>query len=929
MNRVLVCLTVEHDLRFVALAGALCFMSSLLAVILMKRARNAGNAARSIWLGTAGMVAGFGIWATHFVAMLAYETIVSPFYEPSLTLVSLVIAIVATTAAVVTASLVRGKGGSVAAGLLFGSGISCMHFTGMAALQFSGMIEWDRSLVISAILLAIVFSTVAFHISSHGHSGKARTLGAALMLVLGIVAMHFTAMGAVGVIGQTEAYGMGSGLSPMLMSVAITSVSVLLMLTAFVAVILARRAERVLAFRENRFRMLVQGVTDYAMYVLDTEGNVTNWNAGAQRTKGYTAEEIVGSHFSCFYSEDDRKSGLPDKALETAFRDGKFSAEGLRYRKNGKAFWAHVIIQPIYDDKGVHVGFAKITRDLTEQKQQAAKLQQASDNLSMALEHMANGICLFDDAGRVVLHNPRLCEIAGFDPDVDIVGKTLRELCDLGLRGASGEGNEADTFYRMDREHFSRPGGGDYICKIANGKTIRMVHRPFGKSGSWVSTIEDITERVQAENRISHLARHDALTGLPNRRYFLERLDTALLAAERKNERIAAVCIDLDGFKDINDTFGHAAGDRMLSTLAQRMLESSMPGEMLGRIGGDEFIAFRTFSSDNELQDFLGRINTALTARMDIGHSEFSPAASLGIAIYPQDAADRDKLLANADMAMYRSKGSLDEKISYYEAGMDEAARERRAMGRDLWGALERNEFFLVYQSQRSVRTDEITGYEVLLRWQHPVHGLVSPAVFIPIAEECGAISAIGDWVLETACREAAGWRPGYRIAVNLSPLQLANNSLPDKVRQILFDTGMPASRLELEVTESAIIGDKARALHILRQIKALGVSIAIDDFGTGYSSLETLRSFPFDKIKLDRSFVTGLETCRQSKAFVRAIVALGKSLDVSVLAEGVETEAQMRVLEAENCDEVQGFLFGKPGRFEGEEDRETLRSCA
>jgi len=267
-------------------------------------------------------------------------------------------------------------------------------------------------------------------------------------------------------------------------------------------------------------------------------------------------------------------------------------------------------------------------------------------------------------------------------------------------------------------------------------------------------------------------------------------------------------------------------------------------------------------------------------------------------------------------MAVYRSKASSGEKITFYQVGMDEAARNRRGMGRDIWMALEKKQFFLTYQVQRSVQDGSVTGYEVLLRWMHPEKGLISPAEFIPVAEECGAISAIGDWVLEHACREAATWPIPSKIAVNLSPLQLNNVILIEKVRDILFRTGLPPSRLELEVTESAIIADKARALHILRHLKEMGVTIAIDDFGTGYSSLETLRSFPFDKIKLDRSFVTEIDT-RQSKAFVRAIIALGKSLDVAILAEGVETEDQLAVLHLEGCDEVQGFLFGRPETME------------
>lgn len=929
MDRVLNCLTVEHDIRMVALAGVLCFLSSLLAIVLMQRARaSADRSVGFVWLATAGAAAGFGIWATHFVAMLAFTTLAGAVYAQGLTFASLLIAIGVTTSAIALMTFMPGRATFIAAGMLFGAGVSSMHFTGMAATEFGGTFEWDRSLVSVAIVMAVLMAVAGFFAVSNAASGKVRIFLAALSLTLGIVSMHFTAMGAAGVTGHPGMPDIAGNMSPVLMVVSIAAVSLILLSAGFSAAIWARKTELAILSGEMNFRMLVQGVTDYAIYMLDTDGYVSNWNAGAERAKGYTAGEIVGEHFSRFYSAQDRDNGLPARALTTALTTGKFEAEGWRLRKDGSRFWAHVVIDPIFNESGEHIGFAKITRDRTEHMENALRLRRTTENLALALENMANGICLYDSNETIVLHNPRVREIFGIPADIELVGMDFRALCELRMSYDADNDGDPVAFYNMNRALVRRPGGGEYVRRIANGKIVRTVHRPV-IDGGWVSTVEDITERVEAENRISHLARHDALTGLPNRRYLLEKLDSALAAADRKGEKLAAICIDLDGFKEVNDTFGHSAGDAMLCGLAQRMLDISGAEEMVGRVGGDEFVAFRPFSTDSELQDFVGRLMTALTERLDVGHSDITPAASLGIAIYPQDADERDKLLADADMAMYRSKASLDEKISYYEASMDEAARERRALGRDLWKAIDNGEFYLAYQSQRSIRTDEITGYEVLLRWQHPVHGLISPAVFIPVAEECGAISAIGDWVLENACREAAAWPIGYRIAVNLSPLQLGNIGLAEKVRRILFETGLPASRLELEVTESAIIGDKTRALHILRQIKALGVTIAIDDFGTGYSSLETLRSFPFDKIKLDRSFVTGLETCRQSKAFVRAIVALGKSLQVSVLAEGVETEEQMRVLQAEDCDEVQGFLFGKPGKFSEQVTPGRARSVA
>ena len=911
MYKVVTCLAFEHDLRLVLLAGTLCFLSSYVAFMLLRRGRASEGWARLIWLMSAGAAGGFGIWTTHFVAMLAYDPGVVLGYELSQTLLSLVIAVLTTSAATACAVFLTGIGAALGAGLLFGVGVSSMHFIGMAAIEFPGSLVWDRTLVIAAIFLAIVFSVPAF-LMQIGTITRKRIVESAALMTLGIVLMHFTAMGSVGVVPDAGAVSSKDVLSPHLMVMMITVVALSLLFAGFAAALFAMRAEKATVDGEANFKRLVQAVHDYAIHMLDLDGRVSNWNAGAERALGYSEAEIVGQFFHLFYPEEERRLGTPARALMTARTEGRFEVEAWRVRKDGSRFWAYVVIEPIYDAEKRLVGYAKITRDCTEQMLNAQKLQQASQNLNLALNHMANAICLFDRDEKLVLYNGRLADIFGFMPDTDLTGRTFRELCELRVQHGVEHLDDIDAFYQRHRRMITSAEGGEDVRVIANGKTVRTIHRPTG-DGAWVTTIEDITERVRSEERIAHLARHDTLTGLPNRRRFTEILDAAIESANDTGARVAAICIDLDKFKEVNDTFGHASGDALLSTLAQRMVKGTDPTETVGRFGGDEFVALKSYSEPGELQGFLKRLAIALNERVDLGHTTLAPGASLGVAIYPQDAQDRERLLGNADLAMYRSKENLEEKISYYEAGMDEAARERRALARDIAVALEEEQFFLAYQVQKAVRTNATTGYEVLLRWSHPKHGLIPPSTFIPLAEESGAITALGEWVLERACREAASWPQPHRIAVNLSPLQLVDTLLPEKVRRVLSTTGLTPERLELEVTESAIIADKARALHVLRQIKDLGVTIAIDDFGTGYSSLETLRSFPFDKIKLDRSFVEEIGN-RQSKAFVRAIVALGKSLDVSVLAEGVETNEQFRFLLAEGCDEVQGFLFGRPG---------------
>lgn len=542
---------------------------------------------------------------------------------------------------------------------------------------------------------------------------------------------------------------------------------------------------------ERKFKLLVEGITDYAIYLLDPNGTVLNWNAGAQRAKGYVASEIVGQNFARFYSSQDQSAGLPQKGLKTALREGRFEAEGPRYRKDGSSFWAHVVIDPIYEDDGTHFGFAKITRDRTEHNRNAEKIR--------------------------------------------------------------------------------------------------------------------------------YLARHDSLTGLPNRARFIERLDAVLETSRATSNQVAVVAIDLDGFKAINDTHGHAVGDLLLQQLAERMNASLTMDELVGRFGGDEFIALKTFTDPEALTGFIGRLRKALTEPISIAQRNFLPGASLGIAVYPDDAEHRDKLLDNADLAMYRAKSDPFEKACFFTPKMDEAKRSRRTMAADIWEGLEKGQFQLHYQTQRNIATSNITSYEALLRWKHPIHGWISPSTFIKVAEECGAIVPLGEWVLRTACKDGIS-RNLPRVSVNISPVQLGSDVILQTVKDVLSESGLPPHRLELEVTESSLISDRAKALRILSSLKALDVGIAIDDFGTGYSSLETLRSFPFDRLKLDRSFTNGLESDPKARAFVTAMITLGCSLDLHVLAEGVETEGQRQFLSGAGCMEVQGFLFDEPSPIaEGE----------
>jgi diguanylate cyclase (GGDEF)-like protein len=420
-------------------------------------------------------------------------------------------------------------------------------------------------------------------------------------------------------------------------------------------------------------------------------------------------------------------------------------------------------------------------------------------------------------------------------------------------------------------------------------------------------------QRVElaSEQRIHYLSHFDALTRLPNRAAFQQRLEGVLAGS---SESAAIVCIDLDRFKEINDIFGHGMGDRALIAATELFNGALKPGEYLARFGGDEFFAIQVDRPQPEgAMELVERLHSAITKALLIEGHKIPIGASFGIALYPQDGANGLELMGNADFAMYQAKKMLGKKVCFFEPDVDVKVRHRRSLGLELRDALAEGQLSLHYQAQTRISTAEVLGYEALLRWNHPVRGSISPADFIPIAEENGMIVPIGEWVLRGACAAAAKWPRPYRIAVNISPIQIAHSDLPTILHQILIETGLAPARLELEITETTLINDMAHTLHLLRQIKAMGITVAMDDFGTGYSSLSTLQAFPFDKIKIDRSFVERLPGNAQAVSIMRAILALGRSLNIPVLAEGIETAEHLDFLRQEGCDEGQGFFWGRP----------------
>ncbi len=429
---------------------------------------------------------------------------------------------------------------------------------------------------------------------------------------------------------------------------------------------------------------------------------------------------------------------------------------------------------------------------------------------------------------------------------------------------------------------------------------------------AYLVAVVDITERRAAEARIAHMAHHDGLTNLPNRDFYQDRLRQALERAASGNRRVAVLCVDLDLFKNVNDSFGHPIGDRLLKQVAGRLKAEVRGDNIVARLGGDEFaIVMVSEVSPNEVSDFADRLIGVLSERYDLDGLDVVIGASVGIAMSPGDGATSEELMRNADMALYRSKADGGGVHRFFEREMDRQAQKRRDMERDLRRAFAAGEFELHYQPLVDIAASRISGFESLLRWRHPEKGMISPVEFIPVAEDIGLIVALGEWVLREACAAAAKWPEDVKVAVNLSPVQFRSRNLVQAVISALAHSTLSPRRLELEITESVFLAETEANLAILHQLRELGVSISMDDFGTGYSSLSYLRSFPFDKIKIDRSFVKDLVERTDCVAIVRAISGLGRSLNITTTAEGVETTDQLDWLRAEGCNEVQGFLFG------------------
>ena len=774
MFRVYYSLTVEHDLGLVAVAALLCTLCALAAMVIVCRARAAEPARQLAWLLFAGFVTGTGVWGTHFVSMLAYESGIPVSFAVFETVSSLLLAIVVSTCGWVFAVRSEFRYSAVVGGAVVGGGVAAMHFVGVAAMRAGATIIWDAGLVIAAIALGVQLVAAAAALLLGGAS-RNRVVGSAVLLVFGVVSLHFLSMAAMEMVPDFSAPAVQGSLSPKLLAITV--------------------------------------------------------------------------------------------ALGTVF----VVAIGLA---------AAVIDQ--------HLGLRR---------------QAESQRIRALSEATFEGIAVVRDG---IMHdmNGRFCEMLNLERE-DLANTPIAKL-------ALDEG-------AIDA--LQNAGGNDPMtcrlrCRDGAPITVQVRTREMKIDGATarIFAFRDVSSEERARARMAHLAHHDALTGLPNRLKFREAFEAELARAWDDDTQVALMFFDLDRFKEVNDVHGHAVGDRLLVSVSERLLDALPRKAIAARLSGDEFaVVLPGIDSREEVLLTAQRVVNNVGSSLTLGQLHLKVSASGGVTMFPLDGEDPDRLMNQADLALYRAKGQGRNQVCDFDPKLGLMMQERRMLEADLALAIEDDLLTLSYQPQIRMGDGSISGFEALVRWHDDRRGDVSPAEFVQIAEETGLILTMGEWVLETACREAVNWSDNRRVAVNVSPAQFRQGNLVYSVQRALAKSGLYRARLEIEITEGVLIDDEARAVKVLRGLKDLGVSLAIDDFGTGYSSLSYLRAFPFDKIKIDRSFVTGLQNDTEAQIIVCATIDLARDLGIAAVVEGVEDFDELGALGYQPDLVLQGFLLSRP----------------
>ncbi|MGD6961027.1 EAL domain-containing protein [Fictibacillus phosphorivorans] len=785
-----------YHIPLVSLSIIIAVIASYAALDLGIQVQKTKSYARYIWMISGAFAMGMGIWAMHFVAMLAFHLSISVTYDVTLVIVSILPAILSSGIALYIISRpVMGKKQVLLGALFMATGIVSMHYTGMEAMKMNAEINYNPALWTLSAIIAFVASVVALYLLSFVSQNYKTSkiwlvkLGSAVLMGIAISGMHYTGMSAASYKAHQHHTDLASTpFNSTLLAYAIGIVILILLGMVFISTFIDRRFEYQSILSERKFRSVIESAND-SIILSDRTGIIISWNKGAELIFGFTEKEVIGKSIQII---------IPYK-----FR--KAHKEGMeRYLLSGE---------------------------------------------------------------------PK------------VIGNTVE------LEGV-----------RKDRSEFP------IELSLAAWQEDNQVY--------FSSIIRDITERKRNEKKINQMVYRDPLTGLPNRLLLNDRLSQALELADDTKQTIGIMFIDLDRFKYINDTLGHAVGDQLLIEIAKRIQACVGKNDTVCRQGGDEFIVLIPNTTADEVSKIAQQIVDLFSSSVMVNEQELFVTPSIGIAMYPGDGRDIETLIKNADTAMYRVKEQGKNNFQFYTPEMNEAVTKKMKLEIGLRKALERDEFKIVYQPQINVETGGIIGVEALLRWHHPEWGTISPAEFIPIAEETGLILQIGEWVLHGACRQNKTWQnAGYaplRMAVNISSRQFQQSDLVERVSRILKETELAPQYLELELTES-IIQDSKYAVAKMQLLKEMGIHLSIDDFGTGYSSLSYLKTFPIHTLKIDQSFTRNIYADPKDASLVETIIAMAHNLDLKVIAEGVETEEQLQFLQQKQCNEAQGYYFSRP----------------
>jgi diguanylate cyclase len=785
----------SYHTPLVILSIVIAIIASYAALDLAIQVHKAKSTVRNIWIGAGAFAMGMGIWAMHFIAMLAFHLSIPVTYDYTMVIVSILPAIVASALALfIIGRKVMGEFQVLLGALFMATGIVSMHYTGMEAMKMDAAIVYNPYLWVLSAIIAFVASVAALYLLSFVSQNYQSTklpwikAGSALIMGIAISGMHYTGMAAASYKPHNHTSLASAPFNSTLLAYAIGIVILILLGLVFISTFIDRRFENQSIQSERKFRSVIESAND-AIILSDNKGTIISWNKGAESIFGFKKSEVLGKKLQII---------IPKKYQE-----------------------AH--------QKGM-------------------------------ARYIATG-------------------------EEKVIGQTVE------LEGVRKDGSEFPI-----------------ELSLASWKEDGNVF--------FSSIIRDITLRKRNEEKINQMVYRDPLTGLPNRLLLNDRLSQALDQANENKQTMGIMFIDLDRFKYINDTLGHAVGDELLIEVAKRIEACVGKTDTVSRQGGDEFIVLIPNTTADEVTKIAQKIIDSFGQSVMVEGHELFITPSIGIAMYPGDGRDIETLIKNADTAMYRVKDQGKNSFQFYTPEMNEAVTKKMKLEVGLRKALERNEFHIVYQPQIDVTSGAVIGAEALLRWEHPEWGSISPAEFIPIAEETGLILQIGEWVLKGACLQNKQWQDEglqpLRIAVNISSRQFQQIDLVERVGKILAEIGLAPEYLELELTES-IIQDSKYAVAKMQQLKEMGIHLSIDDFGTGYSSLSYLKTFPIHTLKIDRSFTSNIYADPKDASLVETIIAMAHNLDLNVIAEGVETEEQLQFLQAKACNEAQGYYFSRP----------------